>query len=339
MFITLLHNDVPPGADLAEADVLVQAAAIRGALLELGHSVRVFGVTADLGPLQAELREHQPEVVFNLIESLAGSDRLGPMVPIVLESLGIPFTGSPADALYVAGSKRLTKARLEGLGLPTPPAVWEGEVQRSGGTAFEPGRYLLKSVHEHASFALDDEAVVELSTAGEAQAALAERRKRFGKPFFAERYISGREFNVGVLESPDGGPRVLPIAEIEFVGFADERPRIVGYAAKWEVDSQEYLQTLRQFVDPGREAALLSELAQLTEAVWGGLGLSGYARVDFRVDGSGQPWILEANANPCLSPDAGFAAAAEQAGMSYGELIQRILQAAVGGDVQEKNVS
>jgi D-alanine-D-alanine ligase len=67
-------------------------------------------------------------------------------------------------------------------------------------------------------------------------------------------------------------------------------------------------------------------LSRLAIACWHHFGLRGYARVDFRVDGHGRPWILEVNPNPCLSLDAGFAAAIERAGMTYDEAIGRIVQ-------------
>jgi D-alanine-D-alanine ligase len=65
------------------------------------------------------------------------------------------------------------------------------------------------------------------------------------------------------------------------------------------------------------DTILISELKRLAIECWKVFGLRGYARVDFRVDTQGRPWILEINANPCLSPDAGFAAAAAYAGISY----------------------
>ncbi len=119
--------------------------------------------------------------------------------------------------------------------------------------------------------------------------------------------------------------QVLPPAEIDFCAFPPDKPRIVGHQAKWDQDSFEYQQTPRRFVFPAKDKPLLSRVSDLARSCWGLFGLSGYARVDFRVDNDGQPWILEVNANPCLSPDAGFAAAVTEAGISYDEAIQRIV--------------
>ena len=118
------------------------------------------------------------------------------------------------------------------------------------------------------------------------------------------------------------GPRVLPVAEMEFVEFPSTKPAIVGYAAKWDADSFEYRNTVRSF---GVEAALAVRAERLALACWELFALDGYARVDFRVDGSGLPFVLEVNANPCLSPDAGFAAALAQAGIGYAEAIGWLL--------------
>jgi D-alanine-D-alanine ligase len=140
----------------------------------------------------------------------------------------------------------------------------------------------------------------------------------------AEPYLHGREFNVGLLAAP-AGVEVLPVAEIVFEGYPAGKPRIVGFRAKWEPDSFEYRHTVRRFDFPRADAALLERLRLLSLAAWNALGVAGYARVDFRVGADGQPRILEVNANPCLTPDAGFAAAAERSGRSLAEAVVEIL--------------
>ena len=121
---------------------------------------------------------------------------------------------------------------------------------------------------------------------------------------------------------------LLQILEIQFVNFPADKPRIVGYAAKWAENSFESRHTVRRFIDPQQEASLCEQLGQVALRCWDIFQLRGYARVDFRVDADGQPWVLEVNANPCISPDAGFAAAAAEEDISYSEAIQRIVAAA-----------
>lgn len=188
------------------------------------------------------------------------------------------------------------------------------------------GDWIVKSVWEHASVGLGDSSVLRGVTAAEAAARLPEG-------FFAERYIEGREFNVGLLAGADG-PETLPPAEIVFEAYPEGKPRIVGYSAKWDTASFEYAHTVRRFVDPAADGPLLAQISQLARRCWEVFGLGGYARVDFRVDAAGRPWILEVNANPCLAPDSGFAAMLAQAGIDYGAAMERIVSE-VGGQRSE----
>jgi D-alanine-D-alanine ligase len=119
---------------------------------------------------------------------------------------------------------------------------------------------------------------------------------------------------------------VLPIAELRFQDFPAGKPRIVGYAAKWDTTSFEYRNTVRSFEV---EAELAGRARELALHCWELFALGGYARVDFRVDSGGRPWILEINANPCLSPDAGFAAAAAEAGIDFDTMIAALLEDAL----------
>ncbi len=115
-------------------------------------------------------------------------------------------------------------------------------------------------------------------------------------------------------------------AEIRFLGYPQEKPRFVGYNAKWDESSFEYRSTPRSFDFGPEDAPLLADLARLSAECWEIFGLRGYARVDFRVDAGGRPWVLEVNTNPCLSPDAGFMAAAGRAGLSGDDVVRRIVE-------------
>ena len=161
-------------------------------------------------------------------------------------------------------------------------------------------------------------------------AEITSRTARFGGEWFAEGFVDGREFNIAVLETASG-PRVLPIAEMCFVDFPADMPRIVDYAAKWDESSFAYRNTRRSFDLAAADSALLGHLQAVALRCWEVFGLAGYARVDVRVDTLGLPWVLELNANPCLAPDAGFAAAATRAGMSYATLVGAVLESAAPG--------
>ncbi len=147
---------------------------------------------------------------------------------------------------------------------------------------------------------------------------------------FIEEFVDGREFNLSVLGRRGAEPEMLPPAEIRFVEFPAGKPRMVGYKAKWDESSPEFGRTPRtfEFLDGMRRCSRGS--AAIAGRCWALFGLRGHARVDFRVDGSGAPWVLEVNANPCLSSDAGFAAAAARAGLSMRDTVARIVADTLG---------
>jgi D-alanine-D-alanine ligase len=331
MRVTILHNAVPPDAPPDEQDVLVQAAAVREALAGQGHAVEALPCDLDLAKLGRLLKAAPPGAVFNLVESLDGYGRLIHLVPDLLDTLGIRYAGCPAEALYITSNKLLAKRLLQAAGLPTPSwyQLVGGDLVAGGESPPIGARFIIKSVWEDASVGMDDVAVVTDDPAG-LRRELASRHDAPGAPWFAELYVEGREFNISVLEGPDG-PQVLPAAEMMFEDYPAGKPRIVGYAAKWAPDSFEYRHTRRRFDLPVRDLKLLDDLAAQARASWDLFGLHGWVRVDFRVDQAGQPWILEVNANPCLSPDAGFTAACARAGLAFDQAVSRILECSLTG--------
>ena len=326
MRITLVHQHVPADAPADERDVLDQVAAIRAALIANGHAVSVLSCTTDLGNLQRKLEVLKPDIVFNLVETLDNSGRLIHLAPALWETKGLPFTGSSADALYLTTHKVLSKERMFAKGLPVPPWVVCAASGRSpaihGTDDGTPADWIVKSIWEHASVGLGDGSILR----NVSSVAVAES---LPVGFFAERFIEGREFNLALLAGSNG-PEVLPSAEIVFVDFPADKPKIVGYTAKWDEDSFEYTHTVRRFADPDVDGPLIEKLKRLALRCWETFDLSGYARVDFRVDNHGEPWILEVNTNPCLSPDSGFAAALLKADIPYADAMERIVRQAFG---------
>jgi D-alanine-D-alanine ligase len=319
MRVFVLHSDVPPDAPPDELDTLLQAEAVAAALAERGHHAEraAFAVTT----LRETLARARPDIVFNLVESVDGNGPRAVLAPEMLAELGLSFTGNTSHSMAMTGDKPLVKGIFRGAGHPTPdwsePPHWHALADHC--------RYVVKSATEDASLGLDDDAVVMGGDAVRARAQLCEAR--YGGHWFAEEYIEGREFNVAVLEE-NGAPRVLPIAEMRFEQWAPERPRIVGYGAKWDLQSADAINTVRVFGWEEAEPALYARLAHLAREAWRLFGLSGYARVDFRVDERGEATMLEINPNPCIEPGAGFAAAAAQAGYTYADMVEKILASA-----------
>lgn len=329
MHVLILFDAPRPDARADELDGVAQAHAVADALAELGHAATLRGVGLDLASLERALAADKPDLVFNLVESLGGHGRLIHVVPALLEVLRMPFTGADARAMALSSDKRVAKGVLRAAGLPTPEERSLAELAAE--RAPLPGRWILKSVHEHASVGLDEDSVLPGDDPARLARELERRLPALGGEGFAEQFIDGREFNLALLDGGvPGAPLLsLPPAEIVFEGYDASKPRVVGWRAKWDAASYEYHNTPRRFDFPAGDGPLLDELVDLARRAWGAFDLSGWARVDFRVDdATGRPTILEVNANPCLSPDAGYAAALARGDLDLPRALERILAAA-----------
>ncbi|MEZ6209918.1 MAG: hypothetical protein R3B46_01540 [Phycisphaerales bacterium] len=318
MRVLIVHDRVDESSSVDAADALVQARLISEHLRGQGHNVRTLGATLDLGAVTDELASC--DLVVNLVESLDGKGSLIHLVPAVIEAAGCPMTGCPWPPSPTPPTNSPPSARCAH-DIATPDWI------EAGDDAPNAGRWIVKSVWEHASIGIGQHSVVDASSCDVAER-MESMRDSLGGAALAERFIDGREFNLSMLEI-DGAPVVLPPAEIRFVGYDDDRPKIVDYAAKWDESSHAYHNTPRVFEFDARDAPLLTRLRSICMQCWDVFGLRGYARVDFRVDEDATPWVLEVNSNPCLSPDAGFMAAAERHGLSCAEVIDHLVAAAL----------
>lgn len=330
MRVAFLYNRSADDPAHAAEDEFPARSPVVTALTRLGHQVSPIACTLDLANVRRKLQRIKPDVIFNRVESLGGSDSMMAAVTLLLDSMQIPYTGNSSAALVGTASKVLVKERLVRAGLPTPGWL-------CGGVGDDPARckiqseirnskYIIKSVFEHASFEIDDSSIVGPASDEHIRQLVRDREVQSGRRHFAEEFVEGREFNISVLGEP---PQVLPVAEIDFSTFPRDKPRIVGHVAKWDEESFEYHNTERLFEYPAADQSLLRRLTDLTVECWRLFGLTGYVRVDFRCDADGEPWILEINTNPCTMPEGGFAAALEHAGIGYDGGLQRILDDAV----------
>jgi D-alanine-D-alanine ligase len=306
-----------------QRDSLVQACAVAQALTEIGWKPVEVPFSLDVTGFKKTVQNMGPAFVFNLVESVDGHGRLIYLAPAILDVMGIPYTGSKTDSLYTSSNKKTAKKWLEGAGIDTPRSFSEADL--SGEPFPLQGNFIIKSTWEHASIGLGEDSVVLVEDSRQLLIALEQRREEVGGEGFAESYIEGREFNLSLLASA-GGPQVLPPAEMCFDDYPPGRLKMVDYRAKWNEDSFEWRHTRRSFDFEQCDHPLLERLRELARRCWRLFELRGYARVDFRVDGDNRPWVLEVNANPCISPDAGFIAAAAQAGISYHRVVERILE-------------
>lgn len=317
--ILVLYNQVDTIAkgearDLVSAQGVALAAEAVEQALRPKHEVVCLAISFDLAEA---LINYDPGlwVVFNLLEGLGDRADLEAEAAAILARLGYRYTGSPPETLALCLNKAQTKRVLESKGIPTPAY----QICKDRGNRLTvPLPAMVKPVAEDASLGIDDGAVV--TTYEQLRQRVSYILDTYQEPALVEEFIDGREFNIGLWGN--GQPRCLPLAEIDYSGITDPLRRICSYAAKWEPEREEY--HLTPVTCPAKvEGRLAKRIRSVAIAAYETLGCRGYARVDMRVR-DGQPFVLEVNPNPDISPDAGFARAALAAGYSYQEMVERI---------------
>lgn len=319
--IAILFSPSPADASEDEKDSDVQMAEVQDEFLSWGMDVTLIAFTLNLSKVLKDLEEAHPDFIFNLVESVDGHGRLIHLAPAILDIARIPYSGAGTNATFLTSNKLISKSKLMAAGIPTSKFFSLNDLKQAADVE---GRYIIKSVWEHASIGLGQDSIVDVKNASELMERMSMLQTRLSGECFAEAYIDGREFNISML-AESNGPHVLPTAEIVFTGYAPNQFKIVDYLAKWKPTSLEYTNTPRNFEFPESDAPLLEELKRIAIACWNTFDLHGYARVDFRVDGGGKPFVLEVNTNPCISKDAGFMAACKHAGITYKDVLLRIL--------------
>jgi D-alanine-D-alanine ligase len=288
-----------------------------------GFDASILGINGhDICVVLEKLKKLQPDLIFNLTESLAQDSTNEIVMPAVLDMLGYPFTGSGSMALGLCLHKPKAKDILRSRGVPTPASCTLERAKDAAGVDL-PFPLFVKLSREDASVGIKDENVVH------DKRSLVRRVRdlidEFEQPVLVERYVEGREVYVTLLGNARVAP--LPFHEIDFSLMPPGRPRIVGYAAKWDESSPEYAGTTPVPVKELPEG-LRASIERTAIAAFRALELRDYGRVDFRIDSDGTPYVIDVNPNCDISPDAGVARAARAAGMDYPTLIGRICEIA-----------
>jgi len=323
MRVAVVHNAVAPEEkDPATLDVLEQVEFIGGLLAKTGHGWKAFALDRNVRDTLTRLRAFKPDRIFNLVESVGGDATLHPCAAALWELLGIPHTGASSFALALTTDKSLANSFLVARGLPTPEwAVCRGEEENWRAV---PSPWILKPTLEDGSVGIDEDNVVR--DAAFMPDKLRAMQERFpDQAILVEHFVDGREFHVAILGSPTG-PRPLPPVEIVFLDYPPGKERILTFRAKWEPSSFEYEHTHLRLDFPPEESSLLEQLQDLAVSCWHAFHLRGYARVDMRVGEGGQPFVLEINANPRLSPDGLFGQAVARAGLTQEQMLEMILE-------------
>ncbi|SFM86925.1 D-alanine--D-alanine ligase family protein [Thermodesulforhabdus norvegica] len=321
MRVLVLHSDISDHAPPDELDTLVQARWVADLLASRGHSVTTGPFRPDQFYMKELLGSTRPDCIFNLVETVNGSGKYSYLAAQFCEQEGIPYTGSSARTIFITSNKCETKTLLASKGLPVPRTLWPSERADSSDGA---RKAIIKPLWEDGSVGLTSSSVINLADLDWSDPGKAVNGRFSEGELFVEEYVEGREFKVSLI-SLRGCVKVLPVAEILFRDFGKEEPKILDYEAKWCPESPSYKRNIREFGVEQREPVLAERLTDLSLLCWQILKLRGYARIDFRVDKRGQPWIIEVNANPCLSPDAGFMAALGEAGIDPEDAVESIL--------------
>jgi len=293
---------------------------VRDAIESLGHDVFSIGVSDDLSTIRGAIDAHKPDVAFNLLEEFAGRSHFDQHVVSYLELRKQPYTGCNPRGLTLARDKALTKKILAYHGLKVPEFAtfpMSRTTKRPQKLAFP---LIVKSLTEEGSVGISGASIVRDDDKLKERVEFIHRMAN--SPAVAEQFIEGREMYVGVM----GNNRVtsLPVWEFIMTKKDDDVPLIASDRAKWDPKYQRQvgLKTGPAELSKKMEA----KLTELSKRIYRLLGISGYARLDYRVTEAGEAYLLEANPNPQIAKDEDFALSAKHMGMEYPELIEHLMR-------------
>ena len=286
------------------------------------HEVSILAVWKDVTVLIDGIKAQKPELVFNLLEEF-GDDAGGNIgVCGLLDVLGVPYTGCGPGEYYLGQDKALAKKLLafEQILYPRFAVFHKDKDFETGGNLRMP--LFVKPVAMDSSIGVGAKSLVRTSTEMMERVLLI--HKEVGDAALAEEYIEGREFYVGVIGN--GDPQALPPIEVDFSGMPEGMPKVYDAKAKWETDSKEFKGTKAVIADLPDE--LRAKLHKVSLDAYRALRIRDYGRVDLRVAETGDIYVLEVNASCYLERNDEYTMAANAAGISYEQLIQRIVELA-----------
>jgi len=305
----------------SEPDVVVPQ--VVEALREKNHEPSVLAVHGDVNGLIDGLAEQKPALVFNLLECF-GDDVCG-NIPVagLLDLLGVPYTGCGPGEFYLGQDKALAKKLLafESLLYPRFAVFSQNADFETGGNLRMP--LFVKPLSMDASIGIASGGLVNDAMTLLKRVLLI--HEECDDAALAEEYIEGREFYVGILGNQE--PMALPPIEMDFSGLPEGAPRIMDAKAKFDVSSVEYQGTksvLAQIPDE-----LRAKLQKVSLEAYRALRVRDYGRVDLRVTDTGDIYVLEVNASCYLERESEFVIAAAAAGITYPDLVQRIVDLAL----------
>lgn len=317
--VVILHNKISDNPTTDELDVLDQVKDVNEALIQLGYETAVVPFSFDLNTAIKAIKAENPKFVFNLVEGIDNDGQLITIAPSILDYLKIPYTGCTKESMFITSNKVLTKKFMKSNGIPT--AEWVTTDNAKDNEFIDGERYIVKATWEDASIGLDEDAVVSPTSKEDLINQIKKKNEKYKIEFFAERYIHGRDFTVSMVAG-----RKMPVCEVTFFGYYDDdKVRVFDYNAKWVKDTPEYDNTDIEFEFEGLDS-VIQQMYKIADDCWEIFGLKGYARVDFRVDESGKPFVLEINPNPCISRGIMFDKMMQEGKLDYVDGIKAIIE-------------
>jgi D-alanine-D-alanine ligase len=333
----LVHWDLVPPEDLSSEEDPRMAKCrteydVKTALTTLGHEVSIVPVEDDIAPIRTKVKEWQPHIAFNLLEDFAGNSALDYYVVSYLDMLNVPYTGCNPRGLILARDKALSKKILSYHRIKVPKFMVfpYGSTRKASQVRRLPYPIIVKSLLEQGSVGIAQGSYV--TNADELRERVAQLQDMTGGDVIAEQYIEGRELYVAVL----GNRRlqVLPIRELIFGRIEEGFPRMATYKVKWDEKYRERWGIDYQFARH-LPKGMPEYIARLCKRIYRLLELSGYARMDLRLTPNGDIYVLEANPNAAIADNEDVAFAAEKAGMSYEQFIQRIINLGLRAHIRD----
>lgn len=317
--VLYLYN-VEPAWDALDAAAALQAnEKMAAALQEAGHPVISAGLSDSDLPALLSRFSSSDLIVFNQCESLPGIPFSEPEAARIIESHGFAYTGSPPDVLRRTENKAETKRILDAHNIPTPAwRVYHEPV--AGDWTIYPA--IVKTAREHCSLSLSPDSVVMNSR--EMEARIAHVLKNYGQPALVEDFIDGREFHVPLWGN--GEIHILPVVEMDFSAFHDVHDRLCTYDSKFDPDSRHY-NRIESLIPSPLSADTLKTLERVSLETYRAIGCRDYARLDVRLR-DGIFYVLDVNPNAALDSDASIASSAEHSGISYCEMMTRLVRLA-----------
>ena len=294
----------------------------------VADALRANGYEAFLYELRDEssllgLAKSNADLILNMVEAYAGDDSREPHVAAFLELLELRYTGAGPQALFLAQDKPLAKKIFDFHGIRTPrfASSYRGKLDHVDDLEFP---LIVKPASEDGSVGIDAGAVVR--GLRELMERVSMIQEKFDCPALIEEFIEGREIYVGVMGNDK--PVALPVVELDLSKLPEEMPKIAGREVKWDKGTGAY-EVTRAMAAKDLEGELAGRLQEVALQVYSALNLRDYGRVDMRLTRDGRIYVIEANPNPWLAPEAELAVAARLAGRSYVELIGHIVELAL----------